>query len=318
MVKDSSQAKSADSSYVPEATASQIGTQQPTLDEEQQTAKMSSPKNSQRHQLFRTFQSSLRTLEDLNNDPDNRLNDFQKHQVEKSLSSVYQAAQKAISESITESVEVATRPEATESSILVRNAFEEAILDDLDEITELSNNVAVLQTLPSKWCEGQLLAFRQKYGGDTPSARGELDCWTAPNKATSEAGKLYRKINWRNTQHPSRSGEAIGVNVYAHHVGAVAAGFANSLPLVSGVHPRYNVSHLCGNGACFSPNHLVIESADLNQRRKTCQGHAILIMPNGAVFNPCQHGREDYCKDCLLPRKRLPDRVDFFGPEDLI
>lgn len=35
---------------------------------------------------------------------------------------------------------------------------------------------------------------------------------------------------------------------------------------------QHEVSHLCGSGRCYRPDHLTVESHSLNERRKHCQG----------------------------------------------
>ena len=55
-------------------------------------------------------------------------------------------------------------------------------------------------------------------------------------------------------------------------------------------------SHLCDTNGCISKDHLCIESAEVNQQRKHCQGIAVHIYENTAgefliiQIDPCRHG----------------------------
>nr|AAP73783.1 intron-encoded I-PpoI type endonuclease [Neoscytalidium dimidiatum] len=289
---------------------------------------MASPSQQQgsaeRRKLLDTFQQSLLSLRELNHDQQHRLSSIQKQKVEKCLSDVYQTAQKVVSETLAKSQleeasqSTVSRPTTSESLLNVREVFQQALADRAEDLDEVSASLEKLSRLPAGWCRAKLITFRNDNGGNTPTAYGELACWTSPDKQPSEPGKPYRKLNWRNTNHPNRPSEKIGHVFYAHHIGAVAAGYGNHLSLISGAHAAYNVSHLCGNGECFNPDHLVIETAGLNQRRKTCQGHAQVRLPNGSVYHPCQHGTEEHAKLCILPLRRAPLGRQFFGPGDLI
>ncbi|KAK9246401.1 zinc-binding loop region of homing endonuclease-domain-containing protein [Lipomyces tetrasporus] len=73
----------------------------------------------------------------------------------------------------------------------------------------------------------------------------------------------------------------------------------------------YDISHLCHNGKCFNPAHLIAESSVNNQRRKICSGQRILIH-DGFSYHPCPHGRvEKLCK-CILPLHRLEGNTPDF------
>ncbi|KAK9245420.1 zinc-binding loop region of homing endonuclease, partial [Lipomyces tetrasporus] len=73
---------------------------------------------------------------------------------------------------------------------------------------------------------------------------------------------------------------------------------------------NYDISHLCHNGKCFNPEHLIAESGANNQRRKICNGQRILVH-DGFSYHPCPR-RVEKLRKCILPLHRLKDNTPDF------
>lgn len=114
----------------------------------------------------------------------------------------------------------------------------------------------------------------------------------------------------------------IGGQPYLHQISLIADGRIDHLRN-AGQGGSKQVSHLCHNGACFNPDHLVVESEGLNKRRNTCQGakrvrffhiadnRNLRVDHHGNAlyteYNPCTHGREENYIHCLLPVREIRD-----------
>lgn len=58
------------------------------------------------------------------------------------------------------------------------------------------------------------------------------------------------------------------------------------------------VSHLCHHGNCVNPEHLILESAEMNRSRNKCIGWTWIPCPHcNGRFNPCPHNPK-----CILPQ----------------
>ncbi|KAK9490393.1 zinc-binding loop region of homing endonuclease, partial [Lipomyces doorenjongii] len=66
---------------------------------------------------------------------------------------------------------------------------------------------------------------------------------------------------------------------------------------------RFEVSHLCHNGKCFNPAHL-IRSTTNNLRRTSCNGHKVITYGN-FTYHPCTHYGVEKMRKCILPTLRL-------------
>ncbi|KAK9313330.1 zinc-binding loop region of homing endonuclease, partial [Lipomyces starkeyi] len=66
----------------------------------------------------------------------------------------------------------------------------------------------------------------------------------------------------------------------------------------------FDMSHLCNNGKCFNPVHLVAESKSQNMKRRTCVGHKVILYGD-FEYHPCQHGEIEEMRKCILSVLRL-------------
>ncbi|KAK9243106.1 hypothetical protein V1506DRAFT_555654 [Lipomyces tetrasporus] len=67
---------------------------------------------------------------------------------------------------------------------------------------------------------------------------------------------------------------------------------------------RFDVSHLCHNGKCFNPEHIIVESTTNNLRRRSCNGHKVITYGH-FTYHPCPHGGVEKMRKCILPTLRL-------------
>lgn len=205
-----------------------------------------------------------------------------------------------------QSREPVVRPPTSDEVLYMRRQIDEKF-SQLGESSEASSTVNDVWDLPVPWVLERLEKELELSGKRDP----ELGCW---NNHGDENDTNYGKKNYKNTQHPLRpTGVKIGHNVSLHALAAIAQGLGPQLRLTS--NGKYHVSHLCHNHRCFNPDHVVIETAQMNQKRKTCHGHYILNFTEdtkeggkaepATVFHPCPHGHEERCVACLLPRRTL-------------
>ncbi|KAK9343354.1 zinc-binding loop region of homing endonuclease-domain-containing protein, partial [Lipomyces starkeyi] len=71
---------------------------------------------------------------------------------------------------------------------------------------------------------------------------------------------------------------------------------------------NYDISHLCHNGNCFNPEHLIVESSTNNLRRRICNGQKVLVHSEFS-YHPCPHGRIEKLRKCILPLHYLEDNA---------
>ncbi|CAF1475165.1 unnamed protein product [Adineta steineri] len=82
--------------------------------------------------------------------------------------------------------------------------------------------------------------------------------------------------------------------IYSHHI--VLRSKLDKLPLLSRTKAGYQASHLCDTKGCLSESHLIVETFEQNQARKSCQGIFVHIHKYSdgkkeiIQVEPCQHG----------------------------
>lgn len=128
-----------------------------------------------------------------------------------------------------------------------------------------------------------------------------LGCWISQNTPSHING--YVKVNYRNTR---INGQALGIQIYLHQLTLIASGRRAELQATTDSERDLQVSHLCHEGRCFNPAHLVVEDSSMNKDRNTCQGHFI-IRHGGMAWHPCSHWTSGVRQRCILPEKELAD-----------
>jgi hypothetical protein len=142
-----------------------------------------------------------------------------------------------------------------------------------------------------------------------------LKCWIAGLEEAHENG--YKAVNLANTysRAEGHTREKIGIRkMYLHHISLIADGRLDELGWCTQANNRFQVSHLCHNGGCCNPEHLVVEESARNKDRNSCQGHAIIEYSGwGPVrYNPCRHGGElGVFRKCLLPTKHITESGNY-------
>ncbi|KAK9242183.1 zinc-binding loop region of homing endonuclease-domain-containing protein, partial [Lipomyces tetrasporus] len=116
----------------------------------------------------------------------------------------------------------------------------------------------------------------------------DLGCWEG-NSRPDYKGYVYVML--------SVCGEAQTARV--HQVALVAYNRRDELEATLG-QSNYDISHLCHNGNCFNPEHLIVESSTNNLRRRICNGQKVLVHSEFS-YHPCPHGRIEKLRKCILP-----------------
>lgn len=195
-------------------------------------------------------------------------------------------------------------PTSSPSHELAREAIDQALTDAGLAVADLSVTVEKIYDLDPQWVIERLISARTQV---TP----ELGCWLTDNVPAHPNG--YTKFNLRNTRHPSTH-ELIGCQPFIHQLAVVAGGRGVQLLNTSGPHATHEVSHLCHEGRCFNPAHVVVETEGLNSARRSCVGAYFVTHPDGTAWHPCPHGLAEHYKRCLLRRLRLePGRYHYAG-----
>ncbi|KAK9352180.1 zinc-binding loop region of homing endonuclease [Lipomyces doorenjongii] len=91
--------------------------------------------------------------------------------------------------------------------------------------------------------------------------------------------------------------------LFLHQLALMANGRGAELKTTLGT-TSFDFSHLCHNGKCFNPDHLVVESEQNNLRCRTCVGHKVILYGD-FEYNPCQHGEFEKMRKCILSVLRL-------------
>jgi hypothetical protein len=206
------------------------------------------------------------------------------------------------------------RPPSSASVVGLRAAIDQAMAEAAD-LENTSKVFQVITSLPVLW-------VRQRLDSDRDHSRNNaLGCWFSGRSASH---KDYVKVNWTKLAHPT-TGRPLEVQPYIHQLSIVASGRGDHLhragtggthqvrkSLLSGDAGQMlnrkceQVSHLCHNGGCYNPNHLVVEPKELNLARNSCQGRYILVGTDKTTIHPCEHwnwgGKGEY-KHCILPQR---------------
>ena len=132
-------------------------------------------------------------------------------------------------------------------------------------------------------------------------AHNQLGCMLSSNRAGHPNG--YIKINLTHTK--GSDGEQLGFQPWLHQIALIASNRLLQLQFTGG-RGGYETSHLCHEGGCFNPDHLVVETAQANKARNSCHGHWI-VKHGGMTWDPCVHGEDGVRKKCILPVKVLDD-----------
>jgi len=206
------------------------------------------------------------------------------------------------------------RPDTTESTQIIRDTLDGALADLGVGVESTSAAVEAIWDIDRDWMRRWLM---EKRSGIAEAAHDpkRLGCWISGN-APHDPPKSYVKFNMRNTGDP-RPGKTGTLNVqpFSHQLAAVAAGFGAELRMASKTAGGaknagdLDISHLCHNGRCFNPDHVVVESHGLNDKRNECTAASAVRFVgrdgSSAVYHPCQHGRQERMRVCLLPEVRI-------------
>ena len=129
----------------------------------------------------------------------------------------------------------------------------------------------------------------------------------------------YKQGNLENTlsQAAGHTGERIGIKkMYLHQLALIADGRIDELGWCTQASGKFQVSHLCHNGGCHNPRHLVVEESDRNKARNSCQGHEVIDYSGiGPMrYNPCDHGGfKNMYRRCILPTRAITES-GYHGP----
>lgn len=104
---------------------------------------------------------------------------------------------------------------------------------------------------------------------------------------------------------PRSTDKKLGIQPFLHQLAVVASGNGQNLLRTSASNGTDEVSHLCHNSGCFNPDHVVVESKELNRARWACGGAFIVKATDGSVYHPCVHGAVEHRRSCLLPTFRM-------------
>ena len=211
-------------------------------------------------------------------------------------------------------LELPPRPLTTSTVAECRKAVEHALEEAAAEVQDASATIGVLKDIPPHWARNFLL---RKYKTSSTSD-SVLGCWICNLQPGHPNG--YIKINLRNTTcNPPGSNSfqpELGIQPWLHQLVIVGKGQGAMLPLTTGT-GGYEVSHLCHNPACFNPEHIVVERAELNRARNSCHDRVVFEVEGLIVINPCPHwndaawnlGERGLGKACVLPTMKIPKEM---------
>ncbi|KAK9359532.1 zinc-binding loop region of homing endonuclease-domain-containing protein [Lipomyces starkeyi] len=145
----------------------------------------------------------------------------------------------------------------------------------------------------------------QKLVHKYPVITTDLGCW--------ELG--YGRVNIK----PLRE---LGVHPKLHQLAVIATNRGDELKKTLDSSRSFDVSHLCHNGKCFNPEHLIVESSTNNLRRTRCNGHKVITY-GSFTYHPCPHDGVEKMRKCILTTLRLgaghhENDSDIPGPDQSI
>ena len=189
------------------------------------------------------------------------------------------------------------RPTTSASVNALRDAVEQAITGTAQAASDASGTIEAICDLDVVWTMRLLERYRQQTNA--------INCWISDLAPGHQNG--YVKINLRNSPVPGEPGKKIGVSPWLHQLAVVASGRGPTLRLTTD--GEYHVSHLCHNGSCFNPAHVIVEESELNEKRKGCQGLYVMKLPDGTVIDPCVHWTDGWRVHCILPVRGIPQEA---------
>ncbi|KAK9359166.1 zinc-binding loop region of homing endonuclease-domain-containing protein [Lipomyces starkeyi] len=139
--------------------------------------------------------------------------------------------------------------------------------------------------------------------------RTHRDCWHIMLPNSGNAATKHDRVNVAAAI--AEAGKQHNAKIY--QIALIAYNRRDELEATLG-RSNYDISHLCHNGKCFSPEHLIVESSTNNQRRKICKGQKILVH-NGFSYHPCPHGRVEKLRKCILPLHHLEGNTPNCGEQ---
>ncbi|KFZ23292.1 hypothetical protein V502_02228 [Pseudogymnoascus sp. VKM F-4520 (FW-2644)] len=163
---------------------------------------------------------------------------------------------------------------------------------------EASTAVRMIYKIDPQWA----LTFIKKQRDE--NVVHELNCWITRNASMDDDG--YTIMNMRGTQIPGTKPRwNYLVRPLSRQMGIVAGGQGDKL-LLTFEGGDYVVTHLCRNKACFNPEHLLVETKEQNELRKTCHESFVIRTADGTVIHPCTHWMGGARVQCVLPVRDVP------------
>lgn len=125
-----------------------------------------------------------------------------------------------------------------------------------------------------------------KAGGVTipPCTVTNKGCWLS-SKTPSNNGYIKVKSNVLRTSSSSK------VEFYLHVCAYLSKSESPEQKecFIGMMEQGYQVSHLCHNKTCFNPDHLSLETGQVNRDRNVCQKLKVIKCECGTIHNPCPH-----------------------------
>ena len=215
-----------------------------------------------------------------------------------------QAAEKALGNALKQSpASSASRPRTSDSVNELRFDMQHMMDMEFACLHETSTTIESIWDLDPGWVRSKLSGDRELATEQENPRWHELGCWMRRVDTTHQYG--YTKVNLRNTFRPGTS-QKIDCQPFRHQLAVVASGLGQNLLCTSAPNGTDEVSHLCHNHRCFNPDHVLVESKDMNRKRWACVGAWVIKCDaDGTIYHPCCHGEEEHRRRCILPRIEL-------------